>query len=79
MAGNRREDRGMSCKVCGESFDTGQELDEHGRAEHPEEFDRPRDDPDPATRNEFVCPDCGEAFESDAELNQHRIDQHGES
>jgi len=51
-----------TCDVCGSSFDTKNELEEHNHIAH----------------SLYKCQVCGEAFDSESELKSHNLVMHPE-
>lgn len=51
-----------TCQSCGESFETGVELEEHKRAQH----------------SQYQCDICEQTFDSEKELQAHNLVMHPE-
>jgi DNA-directed RNA polymerase subunit RPC12/RpoP len=51
-----------TCQTCGETFETGVELEEHNRMVH----------------SQYKCEICGQTFGSESELETHNLVMHPE-
>lgn len=51
-----------TCQTCGESFETGVELEEHNRKRH----------------SQYKCEICEQIFDSEKELETHNLAMHPE-
>jgi transcription elongation factor Elf1 len=52
----------FTCKTCGETFETGVELEEHNRMMH----------------SQYKCEICGQTFDTEKELEAHNLAMHPE-
>lgn len=52
----------FTCQTCGESFETGTELEEHKRSRH----------------SQYQCEICEQTFDSQKELQAHNLAMHPE-